>query len=120
MNKWIENAKGEKDEEVPEFKVIEKGGNFEVVRREGNSEEVVPEVVFMKRYRAMKKQSDKKKIPKEMGKAILSMVESNPKVQPQRFSQRDRELNETLLHIMRIRNTLEYQYKILSESAINT
>ena len=106
MNKWIENSKGEKEEEVPEFRIIEKAGNFEVVRKFGNLEEVVPEVVFMKRYRAMKKQSEKKKVPKEVGKAILSIFETNQKVQPQRFSQRDKELNETLLHIMRIRNTL--------------
>ena len=42
------------------------------------------------------------------------------KPQPNRINQRDRELNEALLHIMRMRNTLEHQYRILSEAAINT
>lgn len=35
-------------------------------------------------------------------------------------NQRDKELNEALLHIMRIKNILQNQHKILSETAINT
>lgn len=38
MNKWIAEAKGPK----PEFKVINEEGNFLIVRREGDCEEVVP------------------------------------------------------------------------------
>jgi hypothetical protein len=58
---------------------------------------------------------------KQVNLAIFGMIDNiTNKGQPNRISQRDRELNEALLHIMRMRNTLEHQYRILSEAAINT
>ena len=58
---------------------------------------------------------------KDATKEIIKVFDAQGvKAQSPKFSQRDKELNEALLHIMRVRNTLEWQYKILSESAINT
>jgi hypothetical protein len=62
------------------------------VRREGCSEEVVPEVVFVKRYKAMrKKQTVRQSTSKDIIRTIGGMVVET-KGQPH-FSQRDKELN---------------------------
>ena len=66
-----------------------------------------------------KKQAAKKTTNKEVSKVLTAIV-NNAKPQSSNMNQRDRELNEALLHIMRMRNTLEHQYKILSECSINT
>jgi hypothetical protein len=69
----------------------------------------------VKRYKAMKKKKTAKLDSKVIDKAIKGLTEtSNSKAQACKLSQRDKELNEALLHIMRIRNTLESQYKVLT------
>ena len=84
----------------------------------------MPEVVFIKRYKAMKKKKESAKPfeSKELNKAIIDVIESNTGKSQlgSSISQREKQSNEALLHIMRVKNTLEHQHRILSEAAINT
>lgn len=40
---------------LPKFKVINRQQNFILLRVDGENEEVIPEVVFLKKYNALKK-----------------------------------------------------------------
>lgn len=109
MNKWIEET-GKETEECelrPVFKIINDEVNFVIIREEGDNQEVIPEVVFVKRYKAMKKQQGTKLAKKEPNVHPQDLTKTNmSKTQQGKLNQRDKELNESLLHIMRIRNIL--------------
>ena len=128
MNKWLDESwkeKENKDAANPRFKIINHNEAFTIVRNDGRGhEEIIPEIVFLKKYSAMKKKQENKPLlnnVKQIGMAIFGALDGiTNKAVPNRINQRDHELNESLLHIMRVRNTLEYQYRILSEAAINT
>jgi hypothetical protein len=128
MNKWIYDSLSDNDHEnnrVPvRFKIVNTPSNFAIVKvDEDNHEEVIPEVVFYKKYHALKKkQSSIKEIePKVINQAIMGIAGiSLIKSPSNKSNQRDKELNEALLHIMRIKNILQNQHKILTETAINT
>jgi hypothetical protein len=79
-------------------------------------------VVFHKKYYALKKkQPTSKEIESNaLNQAVLGILGMPNKSSANKFNQRDKELNEALLHIMRIKNILQHQHKMLSESAINT
>ena len=78
-----------------QFLIISQETNFVIIRKEGQTEELMPEVVFVKRYKAMKKTQGGKKVT---NRNICETVhkDADPqsgKGQPGHFSQRDRELN---------------------------
>lgn len=78
-----------------QFLIISQETNFVIIRKEGQMEELMPEVVFVKRYKAMKKQQGGKKVTnKNISRTAHKNAEpQSGKGQPGHFSQRDRELN---------------------------
>ena len=98
---------------------------MEIIRICQGGEEVIPEVVFLKKYNAVKKRRQYNQPLKHGSQKQISAVRQTQggvsNSHPQnKISDRDRELNEVLLQVMRRKNILQHQFKILTETAINT
>lgn len=93
MNRWIEEAfDQEETSKHPVFKIIDSQATFTIVFEHGQTQEIIPEVVFVKRYKAMKKKkTTKPDHHTEIKKAIFSIADSNNgKGQACKLSQRDK------------------------------
>lgn len=63
MNKWIAQAQSEEEREAAtppvRFKVVSSQADFSIICvRPGAADEIVPEVVFVKKYSAMRKKQE--------------------------------------------------------------
>lgn len=80
MNKWIEESLLQKDRDqgkIPiRFKVVNQKESFLLLKvDESGQQELVPEIVFLKKYNAMKKRHAGQVEVRAMGQAILGLID---------------------------------------------
>lgn len=129
MNQWIEQLKKEANK-LPNKKKLESIFSYcykvvnkdpvEIIQQNVDlkTEELIPHVVFVKKFQTLKKRMVKEENNKNNLKGtVLMVLEDNDKLNKNnlvnRINQRDQELNFVLLEIMRMKSLFQWQNGIL-------